>query len=1340
MAEEMAPARITPMPTDDRVLDLLLRYEEALSKGQPLTAEELCRDSPQLLDEVKRRLDALRAVDVLIATTPTAPPTEALVPSVPGYEILGELGRGGMGVVYKARQLNLNRIVALKMVLTGAHAGPDERARFRAEAEAVARLQHPNIVQIHETGEHDRLPFFALEYVEGGSLARRLNGKPLPARAAAQLVEALARGVDAAHRRGVVHRDLKPGNVLLGADGTPKITDFGLAKQVDGQASLTPTGAILGTPNYMAPEQARGQTHEVGPAADIHALGAILYECLTGKPPFGGKTPLDTLQQVLTEEPKPPSHAGPKVPRDLETICLKCLHKEPARRYASALELAEDLRRFLAGEPVLARPVSRLRRWARRRRRSVAAGIVAGVLLLLSALAGWWYWDSRLRVKVEYYANTVRRGGANEGVGRLTPEQVRLRPVSYKLYRRGGRVEAVDIVNSRDRLTTKHTADTLIKGQAVGGARQRVCRYEFKRDERGQVTDQVALDRTGQTVWAFHFNTPTTGNYLDKHGYVRARSGSGAAYVEFTFDQRGFEKAVRFFDQERNPQPDAEGKFGWDAEFDERGLVVQRTHVGSDGRPTPHRDGHVQARFRYDALGNMVEAVLLDARGKPVMGREGYARLTRDYDENGNLLDMAWFDAEDRPALLSAGISRIRLTLDEGGNIATIVYLGKASRPTLHKDGYARLVRRHDSDGNIIEEETFGLDGRPALNANGFARVTAVYDEDGNILERAYFGRDGKPTLHRMGYARVTQGYDERGHETERACWGPHGKLTLYRDGYARATMKYDRRGNLTEQDFWGRDGRPAVVKDGYARATYEYDGRGNVTAIAFFDRGGHPTWHRNGYARLTRAYDSNGRQREQAYFGPDGRPTLHKDGYARMTWAHDLRGNPVEMAQFGLDGRLTQDRQGRMRTKARHDARGNLLELINCGPNGTRCRVAAGYARLVAEYDAHGRRTRERTFDIDDRPIRNKQGFAIWEATYDPRGNRTSESLFDEKGHPVLRQPSGSARWTTRYDEHGRPKERAYFDRAGRRATGHQRFSRTTWKYDGRGNVVERAFFDTRDRPVLNHEGLARWTAEYDERGRQVLIRFFDEKGRPTSEYAQERKRYDERGNLVGVAFLDAAGKLVRTSRGHARRREWYDERSNCIRVAFYDVNGKLTRNSAGFATVERRYDERGNRIEVAYFDEKGRPTKDWAREKRKYDDRGNALEVLNLDGAGKPVLTSRGYHRAVYTFDGQNNLIDVAFFDTKGRWVPTVVRILSVEAGRQGARKGLRRGDLIVQYDGMAVVNSARFIHQRSLEPPGSPARELVVLRGKQRLTVSIAPGMLGVRMESVVAPKPR
>ena len=272
------------------------------------------------------------------------------------------------------------------MLSAGSHATPEQLARFRAEAETVGRLRHANVVRIHTVGDHEGLPFFEMEYVEGESLASRLDGTPWRALDAAELVEALARGVEQVHRVGVVHRDLKPGNVLIETDGTPKLVDFGLAKDLAEDMGLTRTDTVLGSPSYMAPEQAEGGARRTGPSADVYALGAIFYELLTGRPPFRGATVLETLQQVKTTDPVPPSRLSSGVPRDAETIALKCLEEAPGRRYTTAGALAEDLRLFLEHRPIVARhigPAGRLARWARRRP-AVAALVTAVILLLLT--------------------------------------------------------------------------------------------------------------------------------------------------------------------------------------------------------------------------------------------------------------------------------------------------------------------------------------------------------------------------------------------------------------------------------------------------------------------------------------------------------------------------------------------------------------------------------------------------------------------------------------------------------------------------------------------------------------------------------------------------------------------------------------------------------------------------------------------------------------------------------------------------------------------------------------------------------------------------------------------
>jgi mono/diheme cytochrome c family protein len=417
----------------DAIDELLIRWQELRRHGAVPPVSELCADHPSLTDELQRRIAAFESMEAMLGLgSPATLPTRGTRLAVPahlaekflplGYEILEVIDQGGMGVVYKATQIGLQRTVALKM-LAGFRVGPKQLARFRVEAEAIARLHHAHIVQIYEVGEVDGHSFFAMEFVAGGTLAHRLANGPLPPTTAAELVEVLARAIHHAHTRGIVHRDLKPANILLAsreendthAPLVPKVTDFGLAKRLGTENDHTTTGEVIGTPAYMAPEQAQGWTDVIGPPCDVYALGAILYECLTGCPPFKGNTILETLRQAIADDPVAPRRLRSDVPRDLEAICLKCLEKKQARRYASAEALADDLRCFLTNRPVVARRASvayRTLKWTRRH--PIWASALALVVLATGTVVARDYIELEQRRRREAEVIAQRRARAVE--------------------------------------------------------------------------------------------------------------------------------------------------------------------------------------------------------------------------------------------------------------------------------------------------------------------------------------------------------------------------------------------------------------------------------------------------------------------------------------------------------------------------------------------------------------------------------------------------------------------------------------------------------------------------------------------------------------------------------------------------------------------------------------------------------------------------------------------------------------------------------------------------------------------------------------------------------------
>jgi WD40 repeat protein/tetratricopeptide (TPR) repeat protein len=619
-----------------------------------------------------------------------------------------------MGVVYKARHLALDRLVALKMLLLGTHAGPDDLERFRTEAEAVARLRHSNIVQIHEVGECRGLPYFAMEFCPRGSLANGLDGTPWEAKPAARLIETLARAMHAAHTAGIVHRDLKPGNVLLASDGAPKVTDFGLARRLD-VPGQTRTGAILGTPSYMPPEQAGGKGKEAGPAADVYSLGAILYELLTGRPPFKAATDLDTLLQVLADEPPAVRRLQPKVHRDLENVCHKCLDKDPRKRYATAEALAEDLRRFQAGEPVTARPVGLLRRaakWARRR--PAVAGLLTLVLLVIAAGATGILWAYREAVQqrdraegeTERVRQEKQRADANADKARREAQEAKLQAYYAMIGRADAQLQAGDNkaaagvlarVNEEFRggweyrHLARRTGGTPL---ALAGAYGPICYSpDGSRLATGSSDNSVRLwdSRTGEQVLVLRGHT--------KHITAMSYSPDGSRLATCSEDN-----SIRL----------------WDPRTGRQGSVIRGRSDDSYPRSLCYSpDGTRLASGSWQG-----EVQVWDARtGQEIMVLEGYPGTVDAvcYSPDGTRLASGSQGGEVR--VCDAGTGRQVLVLRDIGRVLSLGY---------SRDGTRLAVGTFDLTTRVLDGRT----GAEVLTLRGHSRwvVWVCYSPDGSRI------------------------------------------------------------------------------------------------------------------------------------------------------------------------------------------------------------------------------------------------------------------------------------------------------------------------------------------------------------------------------------------------------------------------------------------------------------------------------------------------------------------------------------------------------------------------------------------------------------------------------
>ncbi len=1056
------------------------------------------------------------------------------------YLVLGRLGGGGMGVVYAAHDPELDRKVAIKLVRHDAFASSEGRARLLREAQALARLQHPNVIAIHDVGTFGEQVFIAMEHVAGQTLTAWL-GSGRPWREIVATFTLAGRGLEAAHRAGLVHRDFKPDNVLLDAEGRVRVLDFGLARSAQDSesppidpaaptgaaapvAALTETGAILGTPAYMSPEQHLGQPTDA--RTDQFSFCVALFEALYGLRPFAGETVATLALEVTTGRVQSPPR-GAKVPAFVHAALLRGLRSRPDERFASMGELLAALAR----DP--------------RRRVLGRLALLGAACAALAAGAGYWQWA---RLRLGYCTEVGERAGAPFCVGSAT-KLGRLHP-PLRLVEQRGRVLRLEHLRPDGEVLT--VDEYLYDGDRV---RERI------------VKSHLTVARVKQR-WVYSSDLSRI-EPRDARGNPLPDEDTDVTVHLVERDGAGFVRKLRFGNLFGTPRPDRDGVFGYAYVRDARGLELERTALGVDGAPAPSRSGVQRWVFERDREGRMTRESLFGADGRPFLSRDGgFASRSIAYDGDGWQTDVWFFDAAGKPfasdwhgahervrrqtrgdALVITSESleedgrRHRDARGKTGSRAELLAGAESRVTSLGPDGAPfRWPRGYATTRNLVdraarEHRTDFLDPEGKLVQSGLASDIGRYDERGNYVEFRYLGADGRP-MAVGGCAFFRMEHDARDLEISKRCLDAEGRPAVQILGCSRIETRHDERGREIEIRYFGVRDEPVVLEGGAAIVRRKWDEHGRLVEESSFGKGGEPMLV-EGVHGTRNVYDLQGNRIEEVTFGKSGEPVPGENGYSIHRFRFDAGGYVAEESFFDAARHPVAGRDGVARIRFERDALGKARAEAYFDATGAPVRGAAGYARVERDFDAFGQVAGERFFGPDGKPTRHPDGYVALQRKHDERGVLLEERYLGADGRPVLHR-LGYAERRIQSDALGRPIEEAFFGADGRSLSAEHGPAIVRRRYDElpTGVRATAAFLGPDGRPAAMPDGAVGET-ELTGDGQRRWLRF-DATGRTTSAGVQTPEAPDESWSMersgTEVRFFDGNRREITQAQARAR------------------------------------------------------------------------------------------------------------------------------------------------------------------------------------------------------------
>ena len=1132
------------------------------------------------------------------------------------YTIISLIGQGGMGSVYLAQNKYINQQKVAIKVINADMINDFTRKIFVQEAEKLASLQHPNIVRFYNYHIDDAGNIYmVMEYADGYSLEdyiKNVSGLIVEDRVCS-FFEPLLDAFDYAHRHKIIHKDIKPSNIIITNEGIPKVLDFGIASifdeknvnndndNVDSGGNELADGMIMGTPSYMSPEQVKGGA--LDQRSDIYSLGVLLHQMLTGNPPYDTTTLTehDIYKHVVNDE-LPRMKAYYKYVSDkVQAIVDKATNKKPEARYQNC----QDFKRALHN----AIYPPKIPTWAK-------AGIGAAVAALLVGV--FFIWDYN-RVKVSYFKDYAEQWGIPQGIAKVSASQRKHMHRMYRFESRHYKLQRVSHVNSLG----------IIIPESESERYERPIDVLFFYTDGKRLSRAKVMDQNGQVKYikSYNENLQTVVFQVDDDfgteksigsetvGYVDAfasnqNRGKISRYL-LEYDEKGYVKTLRYAGFQNVVVGDANGIYGKQYVRDSKGRVLEEMYLAHDGSPKATSWGMGKKIFTYDEDDNWKSARYVTVDGEPALdAADGTSLCENEYDKYGNAIAQ-YYKTSDGQLMLPgmSGVAGVLYEYDDRGFITKQSFIGidgavefstkqgfaisktesneygffkrisffdANERPCMTEEGLSSVKIVTDARGNELERWNYNLNNEYVLTPDGYAGMRAEYDSLGHLVKVGFFGADGNPCLVNTGYSAIVRDYDRLGEMIKESYLDTLGAPTVNDLGISTAVYERDLRGNITKVSFFDEEGQPSYTSEGLSVYELLYDDNGNEIQRSFFDTEGKPTKGFIGFAQRKHTYDEQGHELSDRFYNEKGELTL-VDGIAGMDYIVDTHGNIIEETPVGINGKLA---PGRLVTRNKYDGKDNVIEVAFFGAEGKPAMTSYNFHKYTQAFNDRNQCIETCYYDTTGELTSfSNSNYCIERDEYNERGLKVRVSYFDKNGDPAVYQGSQDGDYSSlssEYDSYGRVVRQYFYDKDGNPTDPRIMVPEGAVEYDKWGNVIYLASMDGLGHLIMNPKtGWSFTRSEYDSKSNLLWTAYFDDNENPIrcqEGYHKLVKTYTDGNNLETDSYYDTDGSPA-VQDGYHQQRYKYDENNLCTEIGFYGKNGSLVNASYGFARVTFSY-----------------------------------------------------------------------------------------------------------------------------------------------------------------------